>query len=327
MYFGSVKFFKHLIVAVLAIFMAASVALIALLTIENNDLRRRLDDYTSGGQSISSGDNVSEGSESGDTSNTIDDSDNTTVSLPDEDNTSLEMSVWPPEPFGEFGELFTELYATVPPWEVELIEYSANNIYLTFDDGPNHMTNTILNHLRDNDVSATFFVIPRDTTQTIMRRIHDEGHAIGVHSYSHVLHEIYESVEAFLEDFNQARTLIYEQTGMMSDIFRFPGGSVNSYNSDVREDIITEMERRGFVYFDWNVDSDDVGGASYDRMLRDIPQYINTNFEEGERSIVLFHDAAPFTTWVLGDLLSVLQRSPNGYSFETLCINTVPHQW
>ena len=47
--------------------------------------------------------------------------------------------------------------------------------------------------------------------------------------------------------------------GAAPQVFRFPGGSVNAYNGATYRDIISEMVRRGFVYFDWNRMS---GGAA-----------------------------------------------------------------
>ena len=50
---------------------------------------------------------------------------------------------------------------------------------------------------------------------------------------------------------------IYEATGVKPQIFRFPGGSVSSYNVGIHQQLIAEMTRRGFVYFDWNVANGD----------------------------------------------------------------------
>jgi peptidoglycan/xylan/chitin deacetylase (PgdA/CDA1 family) len=320
LYFGSVKFFKHLIVVALALLIAASVVLVTLLSIENNSLREQLAEFTA--TQDTSG--ISDTSGTSGTPGHSEPSPTTTEAL---EPPPPPEPQWPPEPTGDFAGLFPELYATVAPWDIELVEDSPRHVYLTFDDGPNNDTSTILNRLREHGVSATFFVIPRESTVRIMQRIHEEGHAIGVHSYSHVFNEIYSSVEAFLEDFDKARTLIYEQTGVLSDIFRFPGGSVNDFNRNTREDIIAEMTRRGFVYFDWNVDSDDVRGSGYDRMLANVPRAIHSNFDNGQRSIVLFHDSAPQTTWVIRHIIDRLQSHANDYEFRALCINTRPHMW
>ncbi len=56
-----------------------------------------------------------------------------------------------------------------------------------------------------------------------------------------------------------------------TEIFRFPGGSVNDFNTETRDKIIQEMTRRGFRYYDWNVESGDVDGATWTDMYNSIP--------------------------------------------------------
>lgn len=91
------------------------------------------------------------------------------------------------------------------------------------------------------------------------------------------LRKIYASVDAFLEDFNEAYEIVLEATGKAPDIYRFPGGSVNDYNEKARDDIIAEMDRRGFTYFDWNVDSNDWQGYGwttlYTNVLKDAEEF------------------------------------------------------
>jgi peptidoglycan-N-acetylglucosamine deacetylase len=71
-------------------------------------------------------------------------------------------------------------------WHVDAAPGSAPTLYLTFDDGPNpDWTPPLLDALRDHEVTATFFLIDQHitpATEAIVRRIHDEGHAIGLHS-------------------------------------------------------------------------------------------------------------------------------------------------
>ena len=56
-----------------------------------------------------------------------------------------------------------------------------------------------------------------------------------------------------MEDFHQTYQAIYNACGVYPTIFRFPGGSVNSYSRGVYQQIIAELLRRGFVYYDWSV--------------------------------------------------------------------------
>jgi peptidoglycan-N-acetylglucosamine deacetylase len=71
-------------------------------------------------------------------------------------------------------------------WHVEPAAGSASMVYLTFDDGPNpDWTPILLDRLREHGVNATFFLIDAHITpetERIVRRIADEGHAIGLHT-------------------------------------------------------------------------------------------------------------------------------------------------
>ena len=71
-------------------------------------------------------------------------------------------------------------------WRVTAQPGAPPTIYLTFDDGPNaEWTPPLLDALRDTGVHATFFLIDRhvtDETSEVVRRIADEGHAIGLHT-------------------------------------------------------------------------------------------------------------------------------------------------
>ncbi len=157
-----------------------------------------------------------------------------------------------------YQDLYPDLYDTLPE-----IQYSATEptVYLTFDDGPSYVTAEVLDVLKEKDVKATFFVmgtgLESESGQALLKRIADEGHTIAVHTYSHDFTQVYASVESFLDDFYQVWAQIKEITGVSASIFRFPGGSINVYNASISQDIISEMLRRGYVYYDWNASADD----------------------------------------------------------------------
>lgn len=71
-------------------------------------------------------------------------------------------------------------------WHVKADKGAPPTLYFTFDDGPNvRWTPPLLDVLRDTGVRATFFLIDEhitDETAPIVRRISDEGHAIGLHT-------------------------------------------------------------------------------------------------------------------------------------------------
>ena len=225
------------------------------------------------------------------------------------------------QPVNPYEDMYEDMTVRVPASYVR----EENTVYLTFDDGPSVNTYSVLYYLDKYDLKATFFVVPSRTEEcyALMKQIVDSGHAIGVHSASHEYNKIYSSVEAYLADFYDAWQMIYEATGVRTEIFRFPGGSKNDYNEATRDASIEEMTRRGFRFDDWNVDSNDAGGATWTEMFTSVPEDISNNY----RSVVLFHDSAQRenTVYVLEDIIKKLIK--DGYKFDKINNNTQPVQF
>lgn len=188
----------------------------------------------------------------------------------------------------DYQTLYPDFYADTP---VGPTAQDKGTMYLTFDDGPSSNTPLLLSILRSKNVKATFFVVGGDTAKQRqwMRDIVEDGHTLGMHSYTHNYHQIYASVEAFLDDYYKLFTNIKEATGQTPTIFRFPGGSVNSYDYPVYREIVAEMLRRGFLFYDWNLSSGDAS-SNYISPKR-ITANILDNAPAFSRGIVLFHDA------------------------------------
>lgn len=229
----------------------------------------------------------------------------------------------PVQPESPYADIYPDMVVSAPAEEDFVRELGT--VYLTFDDGPSENTYSILSYLEQYNVKATFFVVPNrsEGCYAKLKAIADAGHSIGVHSSSHIYKDIYASVEAYLEDFREAWDIIYDATGIKTEIFRFPGGSVNDFNVETRDKIIQEMTRRGFRYYDWNVESGDVDGATWTDMYNSIPSDIANCY----RSIVLMHDSGstPNTVLVLGDVLHVLVS--DGYKFDKINNDTRPVQF
>lgn len=220
-----------------------------------------------------------------------------------------------------YSALYTDMYVTAPAETLR----EQGTVYLTFDDGPSNNTYSILSYLKEYNIKATFFVVPTrdELCYERLRAIAEGGHAIGVHSASHDYEKIYSSVDAYLADFYEAWNIIYEATGIKAEIFRFPGGSKNDFNAATRDDIIAEMTRRGFRFFDWNVDSNDAGGANWTEMYNSVPADIAQCY----RAVVLMHDSEPRknTVLVLEDIIHVLINE--GYRFDKINNDTRPVQF
>ena len=152
--------------------------------------------------------------------------------------------------------------------------------------------------LKENDVKATFFVVYKEGeyAKKIYQRIVREGHTLGIHSTSHDYKKIYQSVEDYLDDFATLYYYLYEVTGTRPEVFRFPGGSINAYNQSIYMEIIAEMLRRGFVYYDWNVASGD--RSSVVLSAATIESNVVSAVKSAKEYVVLMHDSAYKSTTV-----------------------------
>lgn len=162
-------------------------------------------------------------------------------------------------------------------------------IYLTFDDGPSEYTGQILDILAANDVKATFFVIGKDERYyDYYRRIVNEGHTLGMHSYTHEYQKLYESTESFGNEIEELNGLLKEVTGTESHIFRFPGGSSNNVSKLPIENYIEYLNEHGINYYDWNALSGDAVNASLspEQLVNNIMKDVRNNRD----SVVLMHD-------------------------------------
>lgn len=197
-------------------------------------------------------------------------------------------------------------------------------MYLTFDDGPSEeYTDMVLDVLKEKNIKATFFLIGeyvRKYPETA-KRIAEEGHTIGIHCDVHDYQKIYASVDSYLEDFENAYDTVYEITGVEAEFFRFPGGSVNAYNKAVYQDIIEEMETRGFVYYDWNASLGDAGKNSLTSEEL-IGNAVAT--ARGRREVVMLaHDRVDNTAYALEKLIDSLPE----YQMEPLTTKAAPVQF
>ncbi len=216
----------------------------------------------------------------------------------------------------------TDPYPTLYAADTEPQNATGEKIaYLTFDDGPSKLTPQVLDLLDQYNAKATFFVVCKNNEDyaEYLSQIVERGHTLALHSYSHDYHQIYASKDAFLEDYQKVYDWVVEQTGYTPSLFRFPGGS-NSPSSYVAKEIIEEMERRGFTYFDWNVSSGD--GSSLTTTENIIDNICDT-IGNIPTPVVLMHDGSGRNA-TLAALPTVLKNlSEAGYEFRSLD-KTVP---
>ena len=130
---------------------------------------------------------------------------------------------------------------------------------LTYDDGPNERhTPQLLDLLAEHAARATFFLIGRYVTQRpdLVRRIRQEGHAIGNHTYNHPL-LTFASKARLLRELDDTDKAIADAAGPHDGLFRPPfGGRRPGTFSAVRERGMTPVMWT-VTCFDWNARSAD----------------------------------------------------------------------
>lgn len=293
-YFGTVRFFRHLLISFFILVFFISISSIIILLYKNSCLTEDIDALKvqiTKVETKEEGEEIFEGIPQ--------------KNLSDEDKSYMGM--------------FPDLYN---PNTEQTLSVEENTLFLTFDDGPSLYTGRILDILRKHDVKATFFVVGRKGKNghkeynAILKRIVDEGHSIAAHSYTHRYLDIYSSVEAWLVDYYRIFNAIYDATGQKVYFFRYPGGS----NVVKDSKILLEMKRRGFVYYDWNISAADTAvGANIKSIIENI---VNNVERVKSPRIILMHDGNLSSFRALEKILSELEAK--GYKFSKLSTAVVP---
>lgn len=208
-------------------------------------------------------------------------------------------------------------YVEVTAAERPEIRWPENKtVYLTFDDGPGPWTEKLLDVLDSYGVKATFFVVDSEYND-LMKEITDRGHSIGIHSVTHDYEAVYASPEAYLDDLFAMQQIIYDNTGVLTTLMRFPGGSSNEVSRRSCEGIMTLLtelvQDAGFRYFDWNVDSDDAGQA---RRKNTVYDNVTKGIAQTGIALVLQHDIHPYSVDAVAQIIQ--WGLDNGYRFLPL---------
>jgi len=137
-----------------------------------------------------------------------------------------------------------------------------------------------------------------------------------MHSMTHSYSKIYASEDAFFNDLYGIQKIIKDQTGVESMLMRFPGGSSNTvsgFNPGIMSRLVDSVTSKGFHYFDWNVDSNDAGGA---RSAEQVFANVIAGVEGRTASVVLQHDIHGFSVDAVEKIIT--WGLANGYCFKAL---------
>ena len=194
-------------------------------------------------------------------------------------------------------------------------------IYLTFDDGPKDgTTNIILNILKEEGIKATFFVTNNGPDELIKRE-YDEGHTVALHTATHDYSAVYLSEGAYFNDLESVQRRVENITGYKSMLIRFPGGSSNTisrkYNVGIMSRLTSEVQKRGYKYYDWNISSGDAGQTN---TSEGVYQNVVSQLSHDRVNMILMHDIKPYTRDALRGIIKYGKE--NGYIFDKITDST-----
>ncbi|WP_208559445.1 polysaccharide deacetylase family protein [Marinilactibacillus kalidii] len=159
-------------------------------------------------------------------------------------------------------------------------------IYLTFDDGPNAVTEKILDILKEYDAKGTFFMLEpamRNHPETL-KRIVKENHGVGLHGVTHDVKAFYRTEHAALDEMQTCQQTLKELTGVESYLVRTPYGSMPYFKQTFR----ALFDQYNFKLWDWNVDSRDWASTGDEYVKRVIS--LLEELDSSCTPVVLMHD-------------------------------------
>ncbi|MBQ1376630.1 MAG: polysaccharide deacetylase, partial [Lachnospiraceae bacterium] len=198
-------------------------------------------------------------------------------------------------------------------------------VYLTFDDGPSAETTPyVLDVLDQYGVKACFFITYQPHLENLYREIVNRGHGIGIHTASHRYDQIYASFDNWYNDYMAAFNYVIQVTGYTPNLYRFPGGSNQTYSSgEVKAQIIAWLHSHGVEYFDWNVSTEDAVGNKTPQQALEMAM---SQFTYRKLPVILMHDGQNQT--VTATMLPALIENIRslGYTFMRLDATVPPIQ-
>ncbi|MEX0135147.1 glycosyltransferase [Bacillus nitratireducens] len=212
-----------------------------------------------------------------------------------------------------------EVYQSLPSaYEVQRYgKPKGKQVALTFDDGPDpKYTPEILDILKEYKIKAAFFVLGENAqlNPSIVKRIYDEGHEIGNHTFKHP-NVADTSLLRTKVELNTTQRLIQEITGHSTVLFRPP------YEADANPDSSNEIlpilraQNMNYTMVAEKVDPEDWATPSTNELVK---RTLNPIYK-GEGNVILLHDAGGNRTHTVEALPMIIKDlKKNGYSFVTI---------
>ena len=183
-------------------------------------------------------------------------------------------------------------------------------LYLTFDAGyENGNTAPILDALKKHNVSATFFVVGTyiDSEPELIRRMVEEGHAVGNHTWHHPDMSQISTTETFQKELEYVENAYREATGQeMTKFYRPPQGKYSETNLKMAQELGYKTFFWSLAYVDWYQDDQPTREEAFDKLLGRIHP----------GAIVLLHSTSSTNAEIMDELLTKWEEM--GYSIRPL---------
>ncbi len=166
--------------------------------------------------------------------------------------------------------------------------YLENRVTLTFDDGPDPInTPAILRILKEKNLKATFYLKGENVLAYpgIAKKIVDDGHIIGNHTYTHP-DTNFISLDRLTDEVKYTDRQIQLATNTKTRLYRTPKHSTG-FSELTEVDIVNlrHLISRGYTVIESDVDSFDFSGISADEIQANVFASLNKNSSQ-----ILFHD-------------------------------------
>ena len=183
-------------------------------------------------------------------------------------------------------------------------------IYLTFDCGyENGNTAPILDALKKHNANAAFFVVGNfiSTSPDLIKRMHEEGHTVGNHTYNHPDMSKISTKESFEKELKDVEDTYKEITGEeMTRYYRPPQGKYSTENLQMAKDMGYHTFFWSLAYVDWYQDKQPSREEAFDKLLGRIHP----------GAVVLLHSTSSTNGEILDELLGKWEEM--GYTFQSL---------
>ena len=188
-----------------------------------------------------------------------------------------------------------------PLRQADTVSPGSKTVYLTFDDGPGEYTQQLLDTLAKYNVKATFFLVGEnaESNEKVVKRMYEEGHLIGNHTYSHIkLDEC--NISSAVGEINKTNEIIKSITGEDVKYIRPPYGAYS-------DKLLSHVNMTPVL---WSIDPDDWATTDTAYVVKSVVYKVKNG------DIILLHDI--YDSSVEAALEIIDRLSSKGFVFVTV---------